>query len=126
MRKSLDDAPLVFPAPHDTTSDERKLQTHMELVTPRFDNLQNELRRELDPKGILEEEIFQSAVEAAVNRRQARHSDRYEHDRAFFAALGELRAVQISRVALPRPFPPGGAARPAKLLMFPSGGQIAA
>lgn len=85
----------------------------MELVTPRFDNLQNELRRELDPRGILEEEVFQSLVEAAVNRRLAHYSDRYTHDRAFFLALRELRTLQSERSHGPRPLPP------ANVIMFP-------
>ena len=72
---------------------------------PRIDNLQNELRRELDPKGFLEEEVFQSLVKAARNRHSAMDSHEYRHDRAFFAALRELRALQSRRDAAP-PRPP--------------------
>ena len=87
----------------------------MELITPRFDNLQDELRRELDPKGFLEEEVFQSLVQAAVNRRSAFSSERYKHDRAFFSALRELRTIQRSRTQRPRPVPP---ASPLHVLNF--------
>ena len=96
-----------------------EISNHMQLVTPRFDNLQNELRRELDPKGTLEEEVFQSLAQAAVNRRRALQSDRYEHDRAFFRALQELRAIQTERAGLLRPVPPAAARRP-NVSMFPS------
>jgi hypothetical protein len=85
----------------------------MEPVTPRVDNLQNELRRELDPQGFLEEEVFQSLVEAALNRRRSQHSDRYTHDRAFFLALRELRALQAERSRGPRP------EWPANVIVFP-------
>ncbi len=105
----------------------------MELVTPRFDNLQNELRRELDPRGVLEEEIFRAAVAAAANRRLSFGSNQYKHDRAFFAALRELRAVQAGRTLGPRPFRPAAAReaksiklRPATLLMFPTAAPLAA
>ena len=105
----------------------------MELVTPRFDNLQNELRRELDPRGVLEEEIFQSALAAAMNRRYGFGSNRYKHDRAFFAALRELRAVQAGRTLGPRPVRPAAARgaksvklRPVTLLMFPAAARLAA
>ncbi len=82
---------------------------------PQFDNLQNELRRELDPQGFLEEEVFQAAVHAARNRRVAFTGDRYSHDRAFFRALDELRALQSTRGERPRPQPPV----PSVLLMMP-------
>lgn len=91
----------------------------MELITPRFDNLQNELRRELDPKGVLEEEVFQSLVRAAENRRYAFSTERYKHDRAFFSAVRELRTIQRSRTQRPRPVPPV-ARRPLNVLNFPS------
>ena len=102
-----------------------EMSNHMQLVTPRFDNLQNELRRELDPKGTLEEEVFESLAQAAVNRRHALHSDRYEHDQAFFRALQELRAIQAGRSALLRPVPPV-AARRSNVIMFPSAPAAAA
>lgn len=81
---------------------------------PQFDNLQNELRRELDPQGFLEEEVFQAAVHAARNRRVAFAGDRYAHDRAFFRALDELRALQSTRGERPRPQSP----RPVGTLMM--------
>ena len=94
----------------------------MELVTPRFDNLQNELRRELDPQGVLEEEVFQSLMEAAANRRRAYHADRYQHDRAFFGALRELREIQAWRAHGSGPVPPPQPAMAArgKVIMFPT------
>lgn len=91
---------------------------------PQFDNLQNELRRELDPRGFLEEEVFGALVEAAWNRRRvamlladlssdssldpladasiARQCDRIsryqmQYQRAFASALKEFRALQASR-----------------------------
>ena len=92
---------------------------------PQFDNLQNELRRELDPRGFLEEEVFGALVEAAWNRRRvvmllaglskestasdpladlavASQYDRYSqyqlrYQRAFSSALKELRVLQSSR-----------------------------
>jgi hypothetical protein len=91
----------------------------MEPITPRFDNLQNELRRELDPRGFLEEEVFRSVVKAAVNRRLEAYSAHhyYKHDRAFFLALRELRALQAQR--RPRPLPPAKPARTATVIVFP-------
>jgi hypothetical protein len=91
----------------------------MELINSRFDNLQNELRRELDPKGVLEEEVFQALVQAAVNRRSSFSSERYKHDRAFFSALRELRAIQRGRTQRPRPVPPVSR-RPLNVLNFRS------
>lgn len=91
---------------------------------PQFDNLQNGLRRELDPQGFLEEEVFQALVQAAWNRRRvamlmaglspdasidplsdegvAWQYDRYSqyesgYERAFLRAVEELRALQNSR-----------------------------
>ena len=105
----------------------------MELVTPRFDNLQNELRRELDPRGVLEEEIFQSALAAARSRRSSYGPSRYRDDRAFFAALRELRTVQAARTVDPRPIPPTATRRakavkprPVTVLMFPAAPRLAA
>ena len=87
--------------------------------TLRFDNLQDELRRELAPKGFLEEEVFQSVVKAAHNRRWGMSSSNYRDDRAFFAALRELRALQARRTDGPRP--PAKARRSsATVIMLPS------
>ena len=97
----------------------------MELITPRFDNLQNELRRELDPRGVLEEEVFQSLMEAAVNRRGATDARRYQHDRAFFAAVRELRTIQgwrgSNRPSGPKPPQPaaGMSGSRSNVVMFP-------
>lgn len=85
----------------------------MDTMTPRFDNLQNELRRELDPRGFLEEEVFRSLVKAAHNRRWETSSIHYyKHDRAFFTALRELQKLQKARQSAPRPVPPAARRRP--------------
>jgi hypothetical protein len=78
----------------------------MAQLSPRFDNLQNELRRELDPKGFLEEEVFLAVWRAVLNC-HLRPSARYEHERAFFQALRELRTLQAKRT------------RRAKVIEFP-------
>ena len=81
------------------------------MNTPHFDNLQNELRRELDPKGFLEEEVFQMVVEAMDSRRREFGAARGKADRALFAALRELRTLQSKRSQGPRPVPPSSRRR---------------
>jgi len=89
-----------------------------------FDTLRNELRAEIAPQGVLEEEVFRILVQAAWNRRRvqvlldglrqkpdvdplvdpasAKQHDRltqYEtrYERAFYKAMKELGALQTTR-----------------------------
>ena len=84
---------------------------------PSFGNLQDELRRELDPQGMLEEEIFQILARAMESRRRAASSGRAVHERAFLRALEQLRLLRTSGRFHPRNPPP---AHSGKVLMFPS------
>jgi hypothetical protein len=90
------------------------------IPSSRFDNIQDELRRELDPKGPLEEEVFQALAQAAANRRRQAGSARYVHDRALFTAIRELHSLQSARRLQSGPHPPGRALRTAKVIPFPS------
>jgi hypothetical protein len=91
----------------------------MRSVPSSFNNLQDELRRELDPKGAVEEEVFQALAQAAANRRRAVGSARYEHDRALFSAIRELRSLQSARRLQSGPHPPAPVLRMAKVIPFP-------
>ena len=84
---------------------------------PSFGNLQDELRRELDPQGMLEEEIFQILARAMDERRRSLSSGRYVHERVFLRALEQLRLLRSSGRFHPRNPPP---ARSGRVLMFPA------